>query len=195
MNKEEVNITAILNSRMALHDFGIPVKKLLNSRLNDINNRTLFIINLKGVNPMDYEFVNISFHEIIDKYINDKNVYIAFKVDKWELEELCTGILDILNLKSAGAKSEMDTLKVNQFDFIYIDQNNETKYVSSYSESHLDVLKDIEGRECTSSTEIQSKFGLIPEQTTKILEDLKKSKFIYEIEGPKYCSITALIGS
>ena len=61
----ELNIGLdILKSRFALHDIGNKAKKAIEVKLLDMKEPTVFILNLRDVDPLDYEFVNIAFSNI-----------------------------------------------------------------------------------------------------------------------------------
>lgn len=189
----EINIVEILKSRIALHEFGKPIKKILNEKLAEVRSPTLFILNLTKANPMDYEFVRISFNEIIEANKTNPNVFIVFKVDKYEFEELCMGILDILQLKIEKGTSEEDVLRQHNFSMIYVTGNDETKYLSNLSENHILILTEIENNVNIDSTIIQSKFPLRAEEVSSILDDLLARKFIVRTEDYKYQAVKYFI--
>jgi hypothetical protein len=194
MERIEINIIDdILKSPMALHDFGIPVRKVINEKISDIVDPTLVVLNLKGANPMDYEFVNISFNEIIKCSQTNNNLFIAFKVDNSEFDELCTGIIDILGYKTEKGEAERSTLEKKSFSMIYIDGKGDTLYLSSLSQIHMDVLKEIESHPKLSDDQIKEKFKLNVEDTYKILNSLLENKFIIRFDGPVYTAVKTFI--
>lgn len=185
-------IQDILKSRLALHDFGIPVRKRLSDELGKVSTPTLFILSLVGANPMDYEFVNTSFSEIINAALTNENVFVTFKVDNSEFQELCTGIADIMGYLIKNEMSPSDTLIQNNFTLMYLNEENEPKYIMPFGELHKSILYDVMSQQ-TSSTKIQETFSMIAEEVSGILEDLLKSKFIVKVPGPEYIAISHYI--
>ncbi len=194
MNIIEINIVDdILKSRFALHEFGKPVQKLINEKIAEVNSSSLFVLNLKRANPMDYEFVIISFTEIINAYKNNSNVFIVFKVESGEFDELCTGLIDILNLQVTNGQDEANILRQNGFSMIYITENGETNYLSNLSEIQISVLTEIENNDDIDSDKIQTKFSLKAEEISGILDDLVEKKFVIRTEDYRYKSIKSFI--
>ena len=178
---------------MALHLFGKPVSNFIDQKMDGIVELTLIVINLFGADPLDYEFINIAFSRIIEKYQKDKNIFIAFKAGNWEREELFTGITKILRLKKKYDQSDKDILIENGINLIIVNDKNETIYVTNLDKMYIDVLKKIENNEKTSSLQLQKIFNLNAEDTSRILSKLLNSKFIYETDGPFYHAIISLI--
>jgi len=196
MNKIEINIVEdILDHRFALHDLGKPVAKFLAEIIEKIIEPTLIIINLRNADPMDYEFVIVSFRELILKYLKDPNLYLVFKVSKDEKEELFRGFIDILGQKKNEGGDEIETLKRLNFFLITVTDDNEVEYLTSLCEKDMDVLKEIETHNNVQSKQIQDIFKMIAEDTTQILQNLMTNKFIYktdEVSGPFYNSIKSI---
>jgi hypothetical protein len=194
MNKIEINIVKdILKSNMALHEFGRPVSKAIGKNLSDMTQMTLFVLNLREADPLDYEFVNIAFEEIVNRNLKDTNLYLAFKAGKWETEELFTGLTKILKLRKELNKTDEDILTANGIHLLIINDNGEPKYFTSLSGKHLNVLSHIQAKEAVSSGDIQQTFDLIVEETSEILSDLLRSKLIYSTVGPIYHSVYSLV--
>jgi hypothetical protein len=193
MEKTELNIGKILGSKMALHNIGKKAYKEIEVTLKEMQKPTLFVINLRETDPIDYEFVNVAFNEIFKKYLSDPNLFLAFKSGEWEMEELFTGLTKIMNLKKEGDESDKELLMKNNISLIVINDKDETIYVTSLSGTHMAILKDIESTAGTTSGQIQSKFNLNAEDTSHILTNLLKYKFIYHLSGPIYHSVNKLI--
>ena len=194
MIKVEINVVDdILKSRIALHEFGKPVQKVLHDELLKVNSPTLFLLNLSRVNPMDYEFVIISFTEIVNESKNNSNVYLVFKIESGEFEELCTGLIDILHLTIEKGQSEIDILKQNGFSMIYINEAGHTNYLTNFSDEQMSILAEIESNDNIDSMKIQSKFSLTPEDTSAVLNQFVENKFVIRIEGNKYKSVKSFI--
>lgn len=195
MKKVEINIVEdILKSSMALHEFGRSVYKVIEKQISKIDEPTLFVLNLIGADPLDYEFINIAFADIIKQNKVDPNLYLVFKAGNWEIEELFTGLTKILKLKrDADEETDKDLLIENGVHLIIIKDTGDTMYVTSSSSKHMEVLKEIEANEKTSSAEIQQKFNLNVEDTSKILSELFRNKLIYRInystDGPFYYAV------
>lgn len=193
MDKIEIDIIAdILKSRLALHDFGIPVQKKLHEELAKVKQPTLFILSIRGANPMDYEFVNTSFNEIIKASLNDPHVFVVFKVDDGEFEELCTGIADIMEYKINNDSAASEILFQKAFTMLYIDENEKPMYIMPFDELHKKILKEITLGQI-SSKRLQEKFNIIAEVLSGILEDLLKGKFIIKVQGPEYIAVSNFI--
>lgn len=194
MIKIEINIIGdILKSSMALHEFGRPVYRAIEEKISMLEAPTLFVINLRGADPMDYEFVNISFSGIVEQYLSNPNLFIAFKAGKWETEELFIGLTKILKLKKKVSQTDIDALKEHGINLITISDTDETSYVTNLSSKHMEVLQKIQESDKTSSADIQQTFSLNAEDTSEIILDLIKCKFIYSTVGPVYHSINSLI--
>jgi hypothetical protein len=193
VEKIEIDIIHdILKSRLALHDFGIPVKNWINTEITKIKVPTLFIFSLRGANPMDYEFVNTSFNELIKAMIENADVFVAFKVDDGEFEELCTGIVDIMGYVIKGDLLASETLVKNQFSMMYINEKDVPMYIMPFDDLHKSILNAIT-IEKISSTKLQEKFNIIVEDLYRILENLQKSKFIIKVPGPEYIAVSHYI--
>lgn len=192
MIKKEINVVSILNSSLALHKFGRKVNLFIKENISEIQEPTLILINLRDLDPLDYEFIDLAFNDIFTLSLINSNIFIAFISDKWETEELLTGILHILKLEGETGQSDEEILIKNGINLILVNEENEIQYLTTLDKVHIDVLKSIEVVESISSSEIQNKFKLNAEQTTEILSNLQKCKFIYKTttsNGPLYSSI------
>lgn len=196
MKKKEVNVVRdILKSRIAISEFGTPVREYLTTQL-PVTGPTLFIIDLNETNPIDYRFINIAFSEIINEYLFGDYTYLIFRVNKWELEELFVGISDILKLKLRNGISERQLLIENGFNLITVDDTIQASYLADLPENQYKILNEIEKNEIVSSSKLQEQFSLIPEETTSILQNLIKKKFIYKVDNgntPGYKSVVSLL--
>jgi hypothetical protein len=181
----------ILKSTIALHEFGKPVNNYISREFANVEQPTLLIINLLGVTLMDYEFVNIAFKELILNFKKNPNLYISFRIKKWEFEELCTGLIDILGL--TNETNEISTLINNFFSLIYVDEKNNVNYIHSLLENEKNVLMVIENNSKILSTKIQQKLKLIPEEIATILDKLISCKLIFKEDNNKYTSIKSLL--
>ena len=192
MIKKEIKVINILNSSFALHKFGRKVNIYIKETLPEIHEPTLIIINLRDLDPLDYEFIDLAFNDIFTLSLSNSNVFLAFISNKWEAEELLTGIIHILKLKGNPGQSDEELLINNGINIILVNEENKIQYLTSLDKIHIDVLKSIEIVESITSSEIQDKFKLNAEQTTEILSNLLKCKFIYKTtasNGPLYSSI------
>jgi hypothetical protein len=194
MEKIEINVVDdILRSRVLVFDYGKPVKELISKSLGTITSPTLFVLNLKKANPMDYKFIKVAFDELIIDSRTNCNIFIVFKLDNTEFEELCYGLTDIFKLKIE--QDETRTLLDSGFSMIYSFDHNKARYLSPLSSRHMEVLAEIEENQSISSTDIQEKFSLIAEDTSTILSDLLTCKFIIKTShpSPQYIAVKTFI--
>lgn len=192
MIKKEINVINILSSSFALHRFGGKVNLFIKENIPEVKEPTLVLINLRGLDPLDYEFIDLAFSDIFSSSLTNDNIFLAFISNKWEKEELLTGIIHIMKLKGTAGQSDDELLIKNGINLIIVDEDDKVTYLSALDEMHLNVLKVIETVERIASSEIQEKFGLNAEQTTDILGNLLKSKFIYKTyvsSSPLYSSV------
>jgi hypothetical protein len=97
-----------------------------------------------------------------------------------------------MKIKGTAGQSDDELLIKNGINLIIVDEDDKVTYLSALDEMHLNVLKVIETVETIASSEIQEKFSLNAEQTTDILGNLLKSKFIYKTyasSSPLYSSV------
>lgn len=192
MLKKEIKVIDILGSSFALHRFGGKVSLFIKENIGEVKEQTLILINLRGLDPLDYEFIDLAFGNIFNSSLINDNIYLAFIADKWETEELLTGVIHIMKFKGLGGQSDAKLLVDNGVNLILVDEDDNIKYLSALEDLHLNVLNEIETFEVITSSEIQEKFKFSPEQTTDILTKLLKSKFIYKTQIsniPYYSSI------
>jgi hypothetical protein len=192
MIKKEINVINILSSSFALHRFGGKVNLFIKENIPEVKEPTLVLINLRGLDPLDYEFIDLAFSDIFLSSLTNDNIFLAFISNKWEKEELLTGIIHIMKIKGTAGQSDDELLIKNGINLIIVDEDDKVTYLSALDEMHLNVLKVIETVETIASSEIQEKFSLNAEQTTDILGNLLKSKFIYKTyasSSPLYSSV------
>jgi hypothetical protein len=191
LKKISIDIVQILQDKMALH-VGNKVRAHIDKHISN-DSPILVLLNLKDADPIDYEFINNAFAEIVKKSLKEENIFIAFiGAGKWETEELYTGLTKIFDLKDGG-DSDKEILIKNDHNFIIINTNNDAIYLTSLNDRNMKVLKEIDEKGSIYSSQIQEKFKFNAEETTEILNTLLRCKFIYKTEGPVYHSIKCLI--
>jgi hypothetical protein len=196
MEKIELEIIKILETKLAIHLFAPRVREKIRETVSLLNRPTLLIINLRNNDIMDYGFAQIAFEDVFVDH-NNKHLFVAILIDGYDLDELFSGIVHIRNYDTSDNLSDKERLIKNGTNIVLVDSQNNISYLTNLSEEHMQVLREIELHEKVTSEHLQKKFSLIAERATKILEELLNSKFIYsKDEGPNtryYFSIKRLI--
>lgn len=192
MKKIELNIAKdVIKTNIAAQHNAAKLSNNIEKTLASITEPTLIIVNMLGVEWLDYKFIVLGLSKLIQAHRTDENIYLIIKANKYEKEEIFLGISFLLSNNNDESIAETNIIE-NGYWLIIVDHENSYNYLSSLTEKQIEVLNSLEECETMSSSEIQEKFSLIPEETAKTIEDLLKCKFIFKINGPLYKSIKSL---
>jgi hypothetical protein len=181
MEKIELEITELLETKLAIHFFAPIVREKISATVADLNKPTLVIINSRNTDIFDYGFAQIAFQDILGDNENE-NLFVAFFIDGYDKDEFFSGIVHLRNFDNFDKLSDEELVKKNGINLILVNNQNEISYITNLSDEHKQVLKEIENHEKVTSDHLQKKFSLMAEKITKILDELLKSKFIYSSE-------------
>lgn len=151
-------------------DLKIEIEKITTNICEPI----LLIIDFTNLNPLTYEFVEISLESIVQYTLKNNDLLILYKIDKYEFSELVTGIIDMLELQSKN-KTHLNEkqLLAQHYSLVHENENHEINYLGQLSEVEEYILKIIENKGNTTHNEIAD--ILISNKKSNYCEDITKS--------------------
>lgn len=189
INKEYIKIKDILNKRdNAYKATGVKLAEQINSVLKQSAKPLLLILNFQDLELLTYSFVEVALEEIVSYTKENNDVIVLYEINKFELEELITGIIDMLELQSKNQDrlGERELLG-NHYSLSYKGEDDTIKYIGRLNEVEKDILKIIEKEGKTTHNKIDE--ILKSEQKGHYCEDIAKSVerlfslgFIFQIE-------------
>ena len=189
INKENIKIRDILNKRdNAYKATGIKLAEQINSVLKKSAKPLFLVLNFHDLELLTYGFVEVALKEIVNYTMENNDVIVLYEINKFELEELITGIIDMLELQSKNQDKlgELELLE-NHYFLSYKGEDNTIKYIAQLNEVEKDILKIIEKEGETTHNKIDE--ILKSEHKSNYCEDIAKSVeklfslgFIFQIE-------------
>lgn len=189
INKEKIIVKDILKKRdNAYKANGIMLAEQINSVLNTSAKPLFLILNFHDLELLTYSFVEIALKEIVNYTLKNKDVIVLYEINRFELEELITGIIDMLELQSKNPEElgERELLATHYF-LSYKGEENIIEFIGRLNEVEKYILRIIEKEGYTTHNKIDE--ILKEEQKSHYCEDIAKSVqkllcngFIFQIE-------------
>ncbi|WP_417855158.1 hypothetical protein [Xanthomarina gelatinilytica] len=163
----------------------IDLKIEIDKIISNISEPILLVIDFTDLNPLTYEFVEISLKDIVN-YNREKNdLLILYRIDKYEFSELVTGIIDMLELQSKNySQLNENELLAHHYSIVHEDENNSINYLGNLSEVEEYILNIIEEKGNTTHNEIDeylksNEKSNYCEEITKSVDRLFYLRFIF----------------
>lgn len=189
INKESIKIKDILNKRdNAYKATGFKLAEQINSKLKTSTKPLFLVLNFNDLELLTYSFVEVALKEIVHYTMENNDVIVLYEINKFELEELITGIIDMLELQSKNeSKLGERELLAKHYFLSYQGEDNTINYLGQINDVEKDILKIIEQEGETTHNKIDE--ILKSQQKSHYCEDIAKSVrrlfelgFIFQIE-------------
>jgi hypothetical protein len=172
-------IDDILKRPEALDTYlGAEVSQYLLSKTSVISKPTLFKIDLRKANPIDYLFTKTGFTEFFTEINNSKILDAVFIVNQSQIEPLLVGLL-------AGGDIDIgidyeETFK-SSFNIKISTNGAAPVYIGSLNDHETKILNHINASSCIEEKEIYSEFNseFSHELIADAIKSLKTKSFIY----------------
>lgn len=189
INKESIKIRDILKKRdNAYKATGDKLAEQINSVLKTSAKPLFLVLNFHNLELLTYSFVEVALEEIVKYTMESNDVIVLYEINKFELEELITGIIDMLELQSKNQDKlgECELLE-NHYFLAYKGEDNSINYIGQLNVVEKDILQIIEKEGETTHNKIDE--ILKSEHKSHYCEDIAKSierlfslGFIFQIE-------------
>lgn len=177
-------IDDILKRPDALDSYlGEEVKNYLSQKIVGISESTLFKINLRKANPIDYLFAKSAFGEFFTVISESEIFDCIFFLNKSQTKHLYWGLLASIdgNIHRSGNYEEDFVLKNN----IKVCQTNEELlFISALSKHESEILTFINDKKITEEDTVYKEFSneISHAMISAAMTGLKSKKFIYSDE-------------
>lgn len=191
INIETVKIKDIIHQVLAFEAVGYKLFDTLKKVIESENKPKLLILDFSDLDLLTYGFVEIALKGIV-KYTKENNdLIMLYKINKPELQELITGVIEMLELQKNNTKSiDERNLLAMHYPISYFEGENNIEYIGEINNVEKDILKIIESKGKTTHNEIDTQ--LKSEGKDNYCEDIAKSVsklyelgFIHHIEKNK----------
>ena len=189
INIKKIKIKDILSKRdNAYKATGYKLAEILDKVLKTSEKPLLLILDFHELELLTYGFVEVALKGLV-QYTKKKNdVIVLYEINKFELEELITGIIDMLELQSQNqGKLDERTLLEKYYFVAYKGEDNQINYIGQLNEVEKYILKIIEQEGETNHNRIDE--TLKSKSKSHYCEDIAKSVerlfslgFIFQIE-------------
>lgn len=188
INIEKIQIKDTLNKRNAYKAIGFKLSERLDKVLETSEKPLLLILDFHELELLTYSFVEVALEGLVKYTKENSDIIVLYEINKFELEELITGIVDMLELQFQNQEKLNERSLLEKHYFIaYKGEDNLINYIGQLNEVEKNILKIIEQEGETTHNKIDE--ILKSENKSHYCEDIAKSidrlfslGFIFQIE-------------
>lgn len=165
---------------------GVEVKEILDSRMQELKPNSLFVIDLRKANPLDYIFCQYAFGPILNllQENNSNSKLTLFQMHEHHKSCFFRGVLKHINKDLPRTKSMEAFIEANMFTMIKEGKSDEIQYVSNLTSVEQEILNLINVDKSISGRDISQKKNKIPfESIGSALQSLNEKGFIVHIKN------------